>query len=219
LELSGGAKPPGSERFEVRFKGANVMPGYWREPDLTRAAFDGDGYYRMGDAVRLADPADIAQGFLFDGRLGEDFKLTTGTWVGVGALRARIIAHFAPLVRDAVITGHGRDSVGMLAVPDVDACRRLCPELNGAPLWAIAVHPAVRDAIAAKLASFARKATGSASRVDRAILLVDPLSLDDQEVTDKGSINQRAVLTRRAQLVEDLYAEAPGAHVIVGALA
>jgi feruloyl-CoA synthase len=107
----------------------------------------------------------------------------------------------------------------MLAVPDVDACRRLCPELNGAPLWAIAVHPAVRDAIAAKLASFARKATGSASRVDRAILLVDPLSLDDQEVTDKGSINQRAVLTRRAQLVEDLYAEAPGAHVIVGALA
>jgi len=215
---SGGAKPPGSQRYEVRFKGPNVAPGYWREPDLTRAAFDEDGYYRMGDAVRLADPADIAQGFLFDGRLGEDFKLTTGTWVGVGALRARIIAHFAPLVRDAVITGHGRDSVGMLAVPDVDACRRLCPELNGSAISAVVSHPAVRHAIAEKLASFAADATGSASRIDRAILLVDPLSLDDQEVTDKGSINQRAVLTRRARLVEDLYADAPGAHVITGAV-
>jgi len=212
----GGAQPPGSDRYEVRFKGANVMPGYWREPDLTHAAFDEEGYYRMGDAVRLADPADIAQGFLFDGRTGEDFKLTTGTWVGVGALRARVIEHFAPLVRDAVITGHGRDSVGMLAVPDVDACRRLCPDLNGSPMSAVAAHPAVRHAIAAKLASFAADATGSASRIDRAILLVDPLSLDDQEVTDKGSINQRAVLTRRAQLVDDLYADVPAAHVITG---
>src|SRR5262249_4558453 len=111
------------------------------------------------------------------------------------------------------------DLVGMLAVPDVDACRRLCPELNGAPMSAVAAHPAVRDTIAAKLASFAAEATGSASRIERAILLVDPLSLDDQEVTDKGSINQRAVLTRRARLVEDLYADAPGAHVIIGAVA
>lgn len=212
---SGGAKPPGQERYEVRFKGANVTPGYWREPALTRAAFDEDGYYRMGDAVRLADPDDPDKGFLFDGRTGEDFKLSTGTWVGVGVLRARIMAHFAPLVRDAVITGHGRDSVAMLAVPDPDACRRLCPELKDAPLSAVAAHPAVRDAIRAKLASFASAATGSATRVGRAILLVDPLSLDDQEVTDKGSINQRAVLTRRAQLVDDLYAERPGEHVII----
>ena len=208
-----------ASRYEVRFKGANVTPGYWREPTLTATAFDEDRYYSMGDAVRLADPADVRKGFLFDGRLGEDFKLTTGTWVGVGTLRARIITHFAPLVRDAVVTGHGRDSIGMLAVPDVDACRRLCPELNGAPMSAVAAHPAVRRAIAAKLASFAAEATGSASRIERAILLVDPLSLDDQEVTDKGSINQRAVLTRRAHLVEDLYAAAPGANVITGAVA
>jgi feruloyl-CoA synthase len=208
-----------ASRYEVGFKGANVTPGYWREPALTATAFDDEGYYSMGDAVRLADPADLSQGFLFDGRIGEDFKLTTGTWVGVGALRARIITHFAPLVRDAVVTGHGRDSVGMLAVPDVDACRRLCPELNGAPLSAVAAHPDVRRAIAAKLASFAAEATGSASRIERAILLVDPLSLDDQEVTDKGSINQRAVLTRRAHLVEDLYSETPGANVITGAVA
>jgi feruloyl-CoA synthase len=216
---SGGAKRPGSVRYEARFRGPNVMPGYWREPGLTAAAFDDEGYYTMGDAVRLADPEDLSQGLLFDGRIGEDFKLTTGTWVVVGALRARIITHFAPLVRDAVVTGHGRDSVGMLAVPDVDACRKLCPELNGAPMSAVAAHPAVRNAIAVKLASFATEATGSASRVERAILLVDPLSLDDQEVTDKGSINQRAVLTRRAHLVEDLYAARPGTNVITGAFA
>jgi feruloyl-CoA synthase len=137
----------------------------------------------------------------------------------VGVLRARIIAHFAPLVRDAVITGHGRDFVGMLAVPDVEGCRRLCPELNGASLSDVAAHPAVRNAIAARLASFAADATGSASRIDRAILLSVPLSLDHQEVTDKGSINQRAVLTRRARLVDDLYADVPGAHVIIGAVA
>jgi feruloyl-CoA synthase len=218
-EASVGAKPPGSRRFEARFKGPNVTPGYWREPGLTASAFDDERFYRMGDAVRLADPDNPAQGLLFDGRTGEDFKLTTGTWVVVGALRARVIMHFAPLVRDAVITGHGRDCVGMLAVPDVEACRRLCPELTGAPLTAVAAHPTVRAAISTRLATFAAAATGSASRIERALILVDPLSLDDQEVTDKGSINQRAVLTRRAQLVDDLYADQPGEHVIVGSVA
>ena len=208
-----------STRYDARFKGPNVMPGYWRDPDLTLAAFDEDGYYRMGDAVRLADADDLSKGLLFDGRLGEDFKLSTGTWVGVGALRARIIAHFTPFIRDAVITGHGRNAVGMLAVPEPDACRCLCPELAGAPLTEIAEHPAVRAAIAEKLESFAATATGSATRIDRAILLVDPLSLDAQEVTDKGSINQRAVLARRAHLVDDLYADRPGAHVIIGVIA
>jgi feruloyl-CoA synthase len=210
--------PEDADRFEARFKGPNVTPGYWREPDLTRTAFDEERFYRMGDAVRLADPDDFARGLLFDGRTGEDFKLTTGTWVVVGALRARIMTHFAPLVRDAVITGHGRDSVGMLAVPDVAACRVLCPELIDAPVSAVAAHPAVRAAISARLATFAAQATGSASRIERALILVDPLSLDDQEVTDKGSINQRAVLTRRAHLVDDLYADHPGEHVIVWAV-
>jgi feruloyl-CoA synthase len=223
VDLSERAQPTGgrerAQRMEVRIKGPNVTPGYWREPGQTSAAFDDEGYYRMGDSVRLADAGDMSKGFLFDGRLGEDFKLSTGTWVGVGALRTRIIAHFAPYVRDAVITGHGRCSVGMLAIPDVDACRRLCPELVQAPMKDVAAHPAVRAAIAERLESFAAAATGSATRLDRAILLVDPLSLDDQEVTDKGSINQRAVLARRAYLVDDLYAEAPRAHVIIGAVA
>jgi feruloyl-CoA synthase len=173
----------------------------------------------MGDAVRLAVPGDPAGGLVFDGRLGEDFKLSTGTWVGVGALRARVIAHFAPFVRDAVITGHDRDSVGMLAVPDVDACRRLAPELAEARVRDVAAHPAVRAAIAERLETFAAAATGSATRIDRAILIVEPLSLDHQEVTDKGSINQRAVLARRAHLVDELYADTPGARVITGAVA
>jgi feruloyl-CoA synthase len=205
-------------RYEVRVKGPNVTPGYWHDRKATAAAFDEEGYYRMGDAVRLADPDDISQGFLFDGRLGEDFKLATGTWVHVGALRAKIVAHFAPYVRDAVITGHGRDRVAMLAVPDVDACRGLCPTLQDAPLATVVSHPHVRAAMAERLASFAQSATGSASRIDRAILLGEPLSLDHQEVTDKGSLNQRAVLVRRAHLVDDLYADAPGAHVIIGAV-
>src|SRR5262249_4935862 len=159
---------PRSDKYEVRVRGANVTPGYWRDAGATAAAFDEEGYYRMGDAVRLADATDLSQGFLFDGRLGEDFKLSTGTWVHVGALRAKIVAHFAPYVRDAVITGHGRDGVGMLAVPDPDACRRLCPDLADAPLAAVAAHPAVRAALGEKLVSFAASATGSAARVERA---------------------------------------------------
>jgi feruloyl-CoA synthase len=213
---TGGAKPPGEGRYEVRVKGPNVTPGYWRNPQQTAAAFDEDGYYCMGDAVRFAVAGDPAQGFLFDGRIGEDFKLSTGTWVGVGALRAKIVAHFAPYIRDAVITGHDRDAVGMLAVADQDACRRLCPDLHDAAFAQVAAHPAVRTRIAERLASFAERATGSATRIDRAILLVEPLSLDLQEVTDKGSINQRAVLAHRGSLVDELYADTPGAHVIIG---
>ena len=206
---------PAGERLEVRVRGPNVTPGYWRDPELTRAAFDDEGFYAMGDSVRLADPNDIAQGFLFDGRLKEDFKLSTGTWVHVGPLRAKVIAHFAPWVRDAVITGHDRDEVAMLAVPDVNACRSLAGDLPAdAPLAAIAAHPGVRAVLAERLASFATIATGSATRVVRAILLDEALSLDAGELTDKGSVNQRAVLLRRAALVRDLYADPLPSHVI-----
>ena len=204
---------PVGEKYEVRVKGPNVTPGYWRDDDATRAAFDDEGYYRMGDSVRLADPDDVTKGFLFDGRLGEDFKLSTGTWVNVGPLRSRIVAHFSPLVRDAVITGHGRDSVGMLAVPDVDGCRGLCSDLADSGIAAVASHPLVRRRFGELLRSFNATATGSSMRIDRAMILDTPLSLDQQEVTDKGSINQRAVLTARAELVEDLYADSPSAYV------
>ena len=202
---------PVGGKYEVRVKGPNVTPGYWRDDAATRAVFDGEGYYRMGDSVRLADPDDITKGLLFDGRLGEDFKLSTGTWVNVGPLRSKIVAHFSPLVRDAVITGHGRDSVGMLAVPDIDGCRALCPDLSpDAGVAAIAAHPAVRCRFGELLRSFNLTAPGSSMRIERALILDAPLSLDQQEVTDKGSINQRAVLTARAALVEQLYAGSAG---------
>jgi feruloyl-CoA synthase len=210
---------PAGERLEVRVRGPNVTPGYWRDPELTREAFDDEGFYGMGDSVRLADPNDIAQGFLFDGRLKEDFKLSTGTWVHVGPLRAKVVAHFAPCVRDAVITGEGRDEVGILAVLDIDACRALAGDLPAdAPLAAIAAHPAVRAGLTARLDSFAKEATGSATRVVRAILLDEALSLDAGELTDKGSVNQRAVLQRRAGLVQDLYADPLPSHVIATAV-
>jgi len=207
---------PVGEKYEVRVKGPNVTPGYWSDEVATRAAFDDEGFYRMGDSVRLADPDDVAQGFLFDGRLGEDFKLSTGTWVNVGPLRSRIIAHFSPLVRDAVITGHGRDTVGMLAVLDVDGCRGVCSDLPAdADVAAVAAHPVVRRRFGELLRAFNTTATGSSMRIDRAIVLDAPLSLDRREVTDKGSINQSAVLAARALLVEQLYAEPAARDVFV----
>jgi feruloyl-CoA synthase len=209
---------PTDAKLEVRVKGPNVTPGYWRNPDLTRASFDEDGFYRMGDGARFVDPDDVSQGLIFDGRLGEDFKLSTGTWVNVGPLRAAVIAHFAPYVRDAVITGHGRADVGMLAVLDVDACRSLCGTIAAdASLAHLAAHPAVRDCIAGGLATFAARASGSSTRVVRAVILDEPLSLDHQEVTDKGSINQRSILAHRARLVDDIYADVPPPHVLTGA--
>ncbi len=205
---------PVGGKYEVRVKGPNVTPGYWRNDEATRAAFDDEGFYRMGDSVRLLDSDDISKGLVFDGRLGEDFKLSTGTWVNVGPLRAKIVTHFAPLVRDAVIAGHGRDRIGMLVVLDLDGCRGLCRDLPAdAGLPAIAAHPAVRLRMRELLATFKASAAGSSTRVERAIVLDSPLSLDRQEITDKGSINQRAVLASRAPLVDDLYADPPPSHV------
>jgi feruloyl-CoA synthase len=203
------------EKLELRVRGPNVTPGYWRQPALTDAAFDDEDYYCMGDAVRLADPHDVRQGLIFDGRIGEDFKLSTGTWVSVGPLRARIISHFAPYLRDAVITGHDRDEVGMLAVPDLDACRSLCADLaRDAPAAAVTAHAAVRARLLELLDDFASAATGSSTHVTRIIVLDEPPSLDAGEVTDKGSLNQRAALVRRRSLVEDLYASSPPSYVI-----
>ena len=164
--------------------------------------------------MRFVDPSDVNKGFLFDGRFSEDFKLATGTWVSVGPLRARILSFFAPLVRDVVITGHDRDDVGMMIFADVEACCALCPSGSlrsgagsGSGLTAsdILRHEAVRERFRDLLAAFAAEATGSSNRVSRAILLEEAPSLDAREITDKGSLNQRAVLEHRAALVEELY--------------
>jgi len=206
---------PVGDKLEARFRGPSITPGYWRQPDLTRAAFDEDGYYRTGDAMRFADPADPHKGLEFDGRTAEDFKLTTGTWVSVGPLRARINAAGAPYVQDAVITGHDRDALGALLFPNVETCRSLCPELpETAPTREVLAHTAVRARFHRLLDALADAATGSSTRITRAMLLDTPPSLDAAEITDKGSINQRAVLKARAALVDELYAEPPGTRVL-----
>ena len=207
---------PAGEKLELRVRGPNVTPGYWRQDELTRAAFDDEGFYCMGDAVRPADAGDVAKGLLFDGRIKEDFKLSTGTWVSVGPLRARIVQHFAPFARDAVITGENQDEVGVLVVPDVDACRTLCADLPDGTCAAADVigHRDVRARFHQLLAAFARQATGSASRVTRALVLTEPPSLDAGEITDKGSINQRVMLARRRAAVDALYAAGPPPTVI-----
>jgi feruloyl-CoA synthase len=206
---------PQGDKLEIRVRGPNVTPGYWRRPDLTRDAFDEDGFYRPGDAVRLADPADPARGILFDGRLGENFKLTSGTWVTVGALRVAVIAAGAPVIEDAVVTGHDRDEIGLLVFPSLAGCRALCPHLApDAPLAALIAEGKVRDALAAGLVRYNAGAGGSSHRVARALLMDRPPSIDKGEITDKGYINQRAVLTNRAALVERLHAAVPAPEVL-----
>jgi len=206
---------PNEGKLEARVKGPNITPGYWRQPELTANAFDAEGYYRLGDAVRFEDPADPTKGLLFDGRIAEDFKLATGTWVSVGPLRARFLTHFAPLAKDVVLAGADLDDIRVLVFPDLDACRRLAPDLAQASAGDIAGDRRVRAELQRRLASFAAAATGSSNRVVAAILLADLPSLDAGEITDKGSINQRAVLRCRAELVRDLYVVPTPPHVIL----
>lgn len=206
---------PDNGKWEVRCKGPNVTPGYWREPELTAKAFDEEGFYKLGDALKLAVPDDFDGGFDFDGRISEDFKLGSGTWVSVGPLRARFIAACAPLARDVVIAGINRDELAAIVILDPDGCRAINPALSLDDVAAAAANPAVRAAFAERLTRFAAEATGSSTRIARAVLLDTPLSIDRGEVTDKGSINQRAVLQNRAALIERIYANAADARVIV----
>jgi len=207
---------PRDGKLEARLRGANIMPGYWRAPALTADAFDDEGFYKIGDALKFDDPADPAKGLLFDGRLAEDFKLTTGSWVSVGPLRTAFIAHFAPLVRDVVLAGADRNEVTALIFPDLDVCRKAAPGLApDFPARLLLADQRVIAAFAKLLDSFVAAAGGTSSRVTRIILADGPPSLDVGEMTDKGSINQRAVLANRVALVEALYADPPPPDVIV----
>jgi feruloyl-CoA synthase len=205
---------PSEGKLEARLRGPHITPGYWREPELTQGAFDEEGFYKIGDALKFVDPNDPAKGFLFDGRIAEDFKLSTGTWVSVGPLRGRFIDHFAPYARDAVFAGPDRDDIAALVFPDVDVCRKLAGLAAGATVDAVLAHSAVRKIFTERLASLAKTSTGSSNRIARAILLAEPPSMDKGEATDKGSINQRAVLKNRADVVEALYASSPSAATI-----
>jgi feruloyl-CoA synthase len=196
---------PCAGKLEVRVKGPNVTPGYYGRRDLTRAAFDEEGFYRIGDALKFVDPERPELGFAFDGRIAEDFKLSTGTWVHVGATRVKLIAAGDPLIQDAVITGHERSEVGALVF------------LNAAAVKASGLDDAgVREHLRAALARFAEEAgAGSSTHPVRALVMSEPLSIDANEITDKGYINQRAVLERRAASVERLHADPPAADIIV----
>ena len=206
---------PFEGKLEARVRGPNITPGYWRQPDFTAAAFDEEGFYRLGDTFKFADPNDLKQGLLFDGRIAEDFKLSTGTWVSVGPLRAHFVNACAPYVRDVVFAGRDRDDITALVFPDVEACRTLGPhKAPDAPAAEIVERFEVRQHFAALLSQMARASTGSSNRIARVILCTEPPSMDKGEMTDKGSINQRAVLANRAALVEELYRDEESPRVI-----
>ena len=198
---------PNGLKLEIRVKGPQLTPGYFKDPNLFQSCLDEEGFYSVGDAVKFADPNDPNQGLVFDGRLSEDFKLTSGTWVHVGALRVSLIAALSPLVQDAVIAGHDRESVGVLLFPDAAACAKAI----GAPVD-ISRSELVRDKrlcsrVGDALRAYNHEQGEASSRaVVSAILLEEPPSIDAGEITDKGYINQRAVLGRRAALVEALFA-------------
>ena len=184
---------PVGEKMEARLRGPLITPGFWRDEELTRASFDDEGFYRMGDAVKFADSNDRLRGFRFDGRLNEDFKLSTGTWVSAGPLRMKLLAHFGSLVQDVVLAGPDRDYLTAMIVPGAGAAA---------------------GEIRTALEVLARSATGSSTQVRRAVILTEPPSIERGEMTDKGSLNQRAMRENRAALVRALYADPPPADVI-----
>ena len=205
---------PVADKLEVRVKGPNVFPGYWKQPRLTQEAFDEDGFYIIGDAVEFVDPTRPEQGLLFDGRVAEDFKLLTGTWVHVGSLRVAGIDALSPVAQDIVVTGHDRDEIGFLVFPNMSECRRLAQLPADAAADQVLRHPAVKERVREGLVRMKREGGGSSTYPTRLLLMAEPPSTEAGEITDKGYINQRAVLTRRADLVLYLYADEVDSGVI-----
>ena len=201
----------GDGRYEIRLRGANVFGGYIQNPGLTAAAFDEEGFFRLGDAVRLADPDNASRGLLFAGRVVEDFKLTNGTWVRTGAVRLALLDQCAPLLTDAVICGHDHDYLAALAWPNVAACRRLAPELEGLDAAALVEHPVVVAALSERLRR--RNAQGASLAVERLMLMAEPPSMDANEIADKGYVNQAVTRARRAHLIDQLYRAEPAAQI------
>jgi feruloyl-CoA synthase len=205
---------PSGDKLEVRVRGPNVTPGYWKAPELTAKAFDADGFYRIGDAVTFADPDRPELGLFFDGRVAEDFKLNSGTWVSVGTLRVAGIAALAPLAQDIVVTGHGGDHVRFLVFPNPAACRACAGLPDGAGVAEVIGNEKVRAAIAQGLKRLkVESGGGSSGHATRALLMAEPASVDGGEITDKGYINQLMVLTRRAGAVAVLEDDASAAWI------
>ncbi len=205
---------PVDGKLEIRAKGINISPGYLGEPELTADSRDEDGFFKFGDAMRLLDPDDPAKGLIFDGRLSENFKLTTGSWVNVGTLRTDIVAAAAPMLQDLVICGHDRDYIAILAWLSVSGCQEILVTGADTDLATLVKNSDIRVFLSKALASFNLTAGGSSRIIRRAILMNEPAQIDAGEITDKGYINQRLTLERRADLVVDLYSESPSDQVI-----
>ncbi|WP_417527547.1 feruloyl-CoA synthase [Marinomonas shanghaiensis] len=198
---------PNEGKLEARVKAETVMPGYWRQPEMTAKAFDEEGYYCLGDAIAYLDENAPQRGFRFDGRVSEDFKLDSGTWVSAGTLRAKFISAFAPFVQDVVLCGTNRGYITALIFPDWAHCQAILPHDLVETHEEIIAHSAVRDAFKQKLAEFAKQSTGSSTVVERILLQAIPPSIDAHEITDKGSLNQRAVQAHREDQIALLYQE------------
>ncbi|OCK55805.1 AMP-binding protein [Bradyrhizobium sp. LMTR 3] len=205
---------PCGSKYELRLRGINVTPGYFGQPELTKKMFDEEGFYCIGDAGVFVDESDPLQGIIFAGRVVEDFKLTTGTFVHVGSLRTDAIAAATPVVHDALVTGQDRPFIGLLAWPNLHACRQIVGNPD-ATFEQVVKHPQVIACLKRGLEAHNASATGSSMRIGRAMLMAEPPSIDGNELTDKGYINQRAGLERRAAMVERLYADKPGDDVII----
>lgn len=202
-------------KLEARFKGDNLTPGYWRNPLATAKAFDEDGYYCTGDALKFVNPSAPNEGMIFDGRIAEDFKLDTGTWVSVGVLKAKLIAAGEGLIKDAVITGHNRAFVGAIVFPDLNYCEQLVKkDVKASSPQELIHNPEVEQALQNVIDQLARKSTGSSTLIKRAIIADFELSLDKGEITDKGSINQRKILENHQDIVALLYQKGQSSHVL-----
>lgn len=206
--------PASDTSFEIRVRGPNITPGYFKRSEQTAKAFDEEGFCITGDAVRFADPARPQAGLMFGGRLSEEFKLSAGTWVNVGGLRVRAVESLAPITQDIVVAGHDRDHIAFLVFPNFAACRQLAGLSPEKPTHDVLAHPAVREAVRAGLRTLHAQGGGSSMYATRALPLEEPPNIDGGEITDKGYINPRAVLTRRAEWVERLYVRVADEQII-----
>jgi feruloyl-CoA synthase len=205
---------PCEGKLEARYRGKNIFPGYWRQPELTAAAFDDEGFYCTGDALKFADERNVENGMIFNGRLAEDFKLNTGTWVNVSIIKAHLIAEGNGMIQDAVITGHDNEFVGAIVFPEINYCRNKFGLGSNVSLKEIATHPQVLNALANVLNRLAEKSSGSSTFIKRALIADFALSIDRGEITDKATVNQRMVLRWHPEVAANIYADSLPAWIV-----
>jgi len=205
---------PREDKLEARYRGKNIFPGYWRQPELTSAAFDNEGFYCTGDTLKFADPGDVEKGMIFNGRLAEDFKLNTGTWVNVGVLKAHLIAEGNGLIQDAVITGHDNEFVGAIVFPEINYCRNKFGLSGDLSLASLATHPQILNELTDVLNRLAEKSSGSSTFIKRALIADFPLSIDRGEITDKASVNQGMVLKGHPEVAASIYGDSLPAWIV-----